>query len=265
MLRFLVKIERAENGCWEWTGARKEGYGDFSANGKRILAHRYSYERFVGPIPAGLHIDHNCGNRICVNPRHLEAVTIEENGSRGAASSVRGHRTRTPARRAPEYNVVPTVIRFLYHVETVESGCWEWRGNIRNTGYGQFEVQGRTLRAHRWSYEHFRGRIPDGLQIDHLCKNKACVNPQHLEAVTAAINVERSDNAAALNSRKTHCKREHLLAGDNVRLRANGARICRTCERERNERSRTDKPEYWRTYHREYKRRTRAEAKLRRP
>jgi hypothetical protein len=164
------------------------------------------------------------------------------------------------------YNVRPTIERFMSHVEKTEAGCWEWTGVRNRSGYGKFEVRGKTLVAHRWSYEHFVGPIPEGFQVDHVkargCTLRSCVNPAHLEAVTAKENVHRSDSPCAENSRKTHCIRNHELSGDNVRVNKSGSRVCRACELNRNQRTQADDPEAWRTYQREYKRRKRAEQRL---
>lgn len=87
--RFLEKIEIAPNGCWEWSGARTKGYGKFAAGRtvdktrRIVLAHRFAYEAFKGPIPEGLEPDHLCRNHGCVNPDHLEVVTRLENVRRG--------------------------------------------------------------------------------------------------------------------------------------------------------------------------------------
>lgn len=73
-----------------------------------------------------------------------------------------------------------------------ENGCWNWQMSKSNTGYGQMRIAGKTHYAHRVSYELFTGPLIDGLVIDHLCMNKACVNPEHLEQVTQEINVQRA-------------------------------------------------------------------------
>lgn len=82
--RFMSKVNKnQENDCWIWTASGVQGYGIFFMNNRKILAHRASYELFVAPIPEGMTIDHLCRNRICVNPAHLEAVTLIENIFRG--------------------------------------------------------------------------------------------------------------------------------------------------------------------------------------
>lgn len=87
--RFLMKVEVAETGCWEWTAARRYGYGAFRVGNKMEQAHRVAYRFWVGVIPAGCEIDHLCRNQGCVNPAHLEAVTHQENMRRGESPVAR--------------------------------------------------------------------------------------------------------------------------------------------------------------------------------
>lgn len=112
--------------------------------------------------------------------------------------------------------------------------CWEWQGSKHPakggapTGYGYLSVDGVRHSAHRLAYRLANGEIADDLVIDHLCRNPACVNPAHLEAVTNVENVLRGDSPPARNRRKTHCKRGHELSGGNVRYYS-GRRHCLKC------------------------------------
>lgn len=108
-------------------------------------------------------------------------------------------------------------------------GCWIWQGPVHHTGYGGF---GRSRFAHRYSYETFIGPIPDGLQLDHLCRNRACVRPDHLEPVTMRDNLLRGQGPSALHSRKTHCPKGHAYDLLNTRFEGS-SRHCRECEKER--------------------------------
>ena len=108
--------------------------------------------------------------------------------------------------------------------------CWEWTASL-SCGYGQISINTIPRRAHRISYEIFVGEIPRHLVIDHLCRNKKCVNPKHLELVTMRENVMRGIGPTAINKAKTVCLRGHLLSGDNLYVRPNGNRECRTCVR----------------------------------
>lgn len=110
--------------------------------------------------------------------------------------------------------------------------CWEWRGASSPGGYGQIRGEdGRLLRAPRVVYEALVAPIPDGWQIDHLCRNPPCVNPAHLEAVTPSVNVRRGTSPAASRARQTHCFRGHLYDEANTYRNPRGWRSCRICRR----------------------------------
>lgn len=119
-------------------------------------------------------------------------------------------------------------------------GCWLWQGARDVDGYGLLRSGRPMRRAHRFAYEAVIGPIPKGLQLDHLCRVRNCVNPAHLEPVTGRENLRRE---AAARPARTTCKHGHLLTEENTYLH-NGVRSCRTCRRqhERDRRSRPPKP-----------------------
>lgn len=126
-------------------------------------------------------------------------------------------------------------VRFLMRTNRTQDGCLEWVGQRGEVGYGRFYAVGkRWVLAHRWAYERWVGPIPDGLVIDHLCRNTACVEPSHLEPVTTWENVVmRGIGPSALNARKTHCLHGHEFTAENTYRHHNGGRQCRTCRKER--------------------------------
>lgn len=93
--------------------------------------------------------------------------------------------------------VTPPTQRFIEKWTLVDNGCWEWTGSRHPRGYGEFFDGSTVVRAHRWAYEQFVGPIPEGLVIDHLCRNTGCVNPLHLEAVTQTENIRRGESPSA--------------------------------------------------------------------
>ena len=123
--------------------------------------------------------------------------------------------------------------RFMLKVAQGQKGCVFWTAGTTWNGYGLFWVNGRHVYAHRWAYEYFKGPIPDGLQLDHLCRNRSCVNPAHLEPVTQRENLLRGNTHAATNSAKTHCPKGHEYAGANLYTYPDGRRDCRTCQADR--------------------------------
>lgn len=115
------------------------------------------------------------------------------------------------------------------------TGCWMWMMKIDRHGYGCSWGGASKEKAHRVFYTLFVGPIRDGMTIDHLCRNRWCVNPAHLEQVTGRENGFRGQGFHAVNARKTHCVNGHLLDGENLGIGRNPhwQRFCRTCRREK--------------------------------
>ena len=125
--------------------------------------------------------------------------------------------------------------RFMAKVEKTET-CWIWKGARNRHGYGKISVGGQPRLAHRVAYGLLVGPIADGLELDHLCRTPACVNPDHLEAVAHRTNILRGVSLNAQRAAQTHCIRGHALEGDNLdpaALAKRGHRHCLTCRRER--------------------------------
>lgn len=112
-----------------------------------------------------------------------------------------------------------------------ETGCWEWAGAKNRDGYGRIgtDAKSRWTSTHRVAYELIEGPISEGLHLDHLCRNRACCNPAHLEPVTCKENILRGDSPTALNAVKSHCDAGHEFTLSNTYLRSNGHRGCRAC------------------------------------
>lgn len=113
------------------------------------------------------------------------------------------------------------------------TGCWMWMGQITNAGYGRVSIRHRYHPAHRVFYEAHVGPIPDGLQIDHLCRHRWCVNPAHMEPVTCSENLRRGESPVGRNARKVHCVRGHAFDESNTLKLKGGGRRCRACHRRR--------------------------------
>src|SRR5436190_5807752 len=132
------------------------------------------------------------------------------------------------------YTRVPVEVRFWAMVTTHPSGCWLWTGTKAH-GYGYFTERpgGFHYRAHRWAYEYLIGPIPSHLQIDHLCRVRHCVNPLHMEPVTAQVNQHRSNSVSGISARKTHCLRGHPFTPENDRIKGTRRVGCVCCNAEK--------------------------------
>lgn len=136
------------------------------------------------------------------------------------------HYDRVRRNGAPDPKPRPaTTDRFWAKVRKT-STCWIWTSTISKSGYGRFGINSKTVAAHRFSWESLNGPVPEGLVLDHLCRVRHCVNPEHLEPVTNGENILRGIGPAAINKRKTHCKRGHVLT---PRKGYPGTRECRPC------------------------------------
>lgn len=127
----------------------------------------------------------------------------------------------------------PIVDRIYDHIKVCPiTECWIWTGAVATNGYGAIRVNRKTRRAHRIAYEALVGPVPSGLDLDHLCRNRACVNPKHLEPATRSINCSRGECGKIQGDRqkaKTHCVNGHPYSGDNLIVRGDGSRACKQC------------------------------------
>lgn len=128
-------------------------------------------------------------------------------------------------RRKTEYDI-------LIQVELQDNGCWSLPYHLTASGYSQVRFNGTHMVGHRLVYEALRGDIPEGKCLDHLCRNRWCCNPDHLEPVSQKENIHRGIGVAAVNRLKTHCARGHEYSLDNTAI-YDGERRCCICDRER--------------------------------
>ena len=134
---------------------------------------------------------------------------------------------------------------FKYISVNKETLCWEWLGALSRKGYGNMRVttseDSRAFYAHRLSLALFGKGLDRKLRVDHMCKNRKCVNPDHLREVSQLVNtLENSNNVGALNKSKTHCKYGHEFFGENLTLGKNGRRLCKKCIENYNIKRRTN-------------------------
>lgn len=123
----------------------------------------------------------------------------------------------------------PTILHALRGKFLVDDDCWVWQAATHSGGYGVVRFKRKNYYAHRVMYEMFVGPIPDGMELDHLCRNRACVRPDHLEPVTTRENQRRGIHQAL----KTHCAQGHPWVPANIYVRKNGWKMCGICMYER--------------------------------
>lgn len=138
----------------------------------------------------------------------------------------------TPAERFHRFIDPAGPISLIRHVQ---GPCHLWTGALDQDGYARFWADQRNQRAYRYAYAQAFGPIPAGLDIDHRCRNRRCVNPGHLRALTHRENILASSNIAAYRAAQTHCRRGHPFDETNTVRRKNGTRQCRQCRNRRRE------------------------------
>ena len=122
------------------------------------------------------------------------------------------------------------------YIPEPNTGCWLWLTTLDRDGYGKINYRKRTLRAHRFIYERLRGPIPSNLELDHMCRVRCCVNPDHLEPVAGRENLRRGNSPSSAAARQTHCIHGHEFNFENTRIGNNykgSFRQCRACETQR--------------------------------
>lgn len=125
----------------------------------------------------------------------------------------------------------PVGWRLMLKTRISPEGCWLWTGYLDPGGYARVTIDDVRTVAHRVSWEYFVGPIPEGLTIDHRCRQRSCINPYHLEVVSLRDNILRGNATGAVNARKTQCSKGHPLSGPNLYTTPQGRRICRVCRR----------------------------------
>lgn len=222
--RFISAVKVTADGCWIWqNGTATGGRGLIRAGATQFYAHHLSFRMFRGPRPSSSLLASLCPNKECVNPFHFESVDPES--------------SEKPAVIQAKYEVTSRE-RFWSKVEKSEGGCWSWSASCNMDGYGQFLYHGKMCRSHRIAYTWIKGEIPVGFELDHVCRNRKCVNPEHLEAVDHRTNSIRAMIATGVKAGATHCVNGHPFNDANTGIRKTGSgRYCKVCSRRSGDRS----------------------------
>src|SRR5690606_26295015 len=161
-----IKVPTDPDGCWLWTASTdRHGYGKIARDGRPVLAYHATYEMYNGPVPPEARLTHVCREKLCVRPDHLAPQTLEQR------------------------------LFAKIKVSIEPDGCWIWAAGTDRNGYGKTRRDGRYVPAHRAVYEVYCGPTPAGMQLDHICHVRACVNPEHLRPVTSKQNHENRAGA----------------------------------------------------------------------
>lgn len=179
--RFAKYVQkRGIDECWLWAGTRERvGYGQFWHEGRNIKAHRFAWVLVHGEPPRFHWVVQTCGNRLCVNPKHLGLITPQ-------AKSAQMHAGK------PQISLEERFWSKVNKDGPLWKGtpCWVWTAAKDGHGYGQFVLNGKKALSHRVAWEMANGSIPDGLEVLHLCDNPPCVRPDHLRPDTHKANLQ---------------------------------------------------------------------------